>query len=177
MKKTISLALISLLLLSLSAIAVEYPIGYEDESCEYKTVEVCHNELQCHGHPYHCHTVEVCHNEMQNVCTTEDKQTSVDVPETDLEPVYTQLNELSSKGDKTGISKCDVWRYLAGEVKFNHCMISGYTFMDFLKPTIDKVNKVYDAIYGRETVMGFELGLQDQVRELRKEVQELKNKC
>lgn len=65
-----------LLMIVASAVATTYPIGYEDNSCEYVK----------HGWVW---VLE---------CDQVDKETSVDVPETDLTPVNDRLYALENNG-------------------------------------------------------------------------------
>ena len=161
MKKTISLALISLLLLSLSAMATEVEIPYEDWGCGWE--EKCTNEWKCHGSGPHkvCGWEQECYNDW--VCDTKDKETSIDVPETDLTPVNERLTTLESKGDKTGISRVDIGNWLMGD--------GMYFYGNDLKSIFDKNKKDHEYYEAKM------LKLEAKIIALSSRIAELEAKC
>lgn len=109
MKKTIMAALLMLSVLVLSAVGTTYPIEYEDRSCTEQWVK--------HG----------WHWEWEEVCVDDDRETSVDVPETDLSPVESRVSKLESN---TGKSWSAIWERLTGEKTNDYFYM---TFFDWLK--------------------------------------------
>lgn len=106
MNKTTSLVLIGLLVLSLSAIAETYPIGYKDKYCTEEWVK--------HG----------WHWEWEEVCITKDRETSVYVPRYDDSGVKDSITEIEETittnseawgRDSSGISRSSVWKILLGD--------------------------------------------------------------